>query len=162
MLYDSRETSYEPDMAELIDKEEEIVADEFGVDIETAFRIIAYRDRAVQTKQSSVFGQFISILLQSNNQPAVIYAFALAAGLDQLNGIKTETEVAKKLGCTRALISHYVIAARDLLSCQDYSFDVLKFRKRNETRQTYADNATSSFKAAKERAKQELRTKQKK
>jgi hypothetical protein len=60
--------------------------------------------------------------------------------------------VARKLGVTRALLSHYVVSWRDLLSGRDYSFDVLKFRKGNATRAKYAEQAKSPFLAAKARA----------
>lgn len=161
MLYDNQ-ASYEPDMAELIDKPEEIVADQFGVDIETAMQLLAWRANAVRQEQATVLGQFIGILLAAKNQPAVIYAFALAAGLDQLNGIKSEAEVAQKLGCTRALISHYVVAARDTLSGKHAEFDILKFRKHNDTRKTYAEQAKSPLVEAKRQARAKLQAKRKK
>ena len=148
MLYDNQ-ASYEPDMASEIDKEYEILADRFGVSIDDALQIIRWRDNAIRRHQADILGQFIGILIAAKNQPAVIYAFAIAAGLDQLNGIHSETEVAQRLGCSRALISHYVIAARDTLSGKHGDFDCTKFRKKNETRETYADMATTPLAEAK-------------
>jgi len=155
MLYDNQ-ASYEPDMAAEIDKEWEILADEWGVSIDTALEIIRWRDNAIREHQALVLGQFIGLLLTCSNQPVVIHAFALAAGLDQLNDIKTETEVAEMFGVSRALVSHYTVAARDVLSGKQGNFDVTKFRKRNETRQTYREQATDPFLEAKRKARAKI------
>jgi hypothetical protein len=144
MLYDNQ-ASYTPDMAAEIDKEWEVLADEWGISIETALEIIRWRDNAIREHQAMVLGQFIALLLTCSNQPVVVHAFALAAGLDQLNEIKTETEVAERFGVSRALVSHYTVAARDVLSGKHGDFDVTKFRKRNETREVYREKATDPF-----------------
>ena len=44
--------SYEPDMAALIDKPEEIIADEYGVSIAVALRIIADREDLARRGQA--------------------------------------------------------------------------------------------------------------
>jgi hypothetical protein len=160
MLHDNQ-ASYTPDMAADIDKEWEILADDWGVSTDTALEIIRWRDNAIREHQAIILGQFIGLLMSCKNQSVVIHAFALAAGLDQLNGIKTETEVAEQHGCTRALVSHYVIAARDLLSGKQGDFDVTKFRKRNETREVYREQATDPFLAAKKKARAKIEQEQK-
>ena len=160
MLYENQ-ASYEPDMAEMIDKEWEILADEYGLTERQAKSIVAWRDKQSTTDNASVFAGIIGLLLAANNQRAMIYALAIAMGLDQLNGIRTQTEVANKLGCTRALISHYVIAARDALAGRDWHLDCTKFRKRNDTRETYRKNATSDYLETKRRVRAEYNQKTK-
>jgi predicted transcriptional regulator len=158
MLHDYQ-ASYEPDMSAAIDKEHELIADALGVDIKTALRVVRMKERAVMEDQALLLGKVIGILLQSKNQPVALYSLAIAAGLDQLNNIKSETQVAEMFGVTRALVSHYTIGWRDLLSGKDYSFDITKIRKRNATRETYRKQATSSFLEAKAQALKELKQK---
>jgi hypothetical protein len=143
--------SYYPDMASEIDTEREIIADEYGVSLEKADRIIADRKNAHTQSEALILGQVIGLLINSKNLPVMTHALALAAGLDQLNGAHSETEVAKKLGVSKAILSHYVVGWRDLLSGKEYSFDVLKFRKRNGAREVYAEKTKSPFLEAKAR-----------
>jgi len=121
MLHDNQ-ASYTPDMAALIDTEVEIIADDLGVSLFTARKIIKMREDAVIRNQSLILARVIGLLLQSNNLPATIHALALASGLDQLNGKKSQAEIARELGVTRALISHYVVGIRDILSGKDSNF----------------------------------------
>ena len=144
--------SYEPDMAAEIDTPEEIIADELGVNLVTARKVVALIHKENQRSEALVLGQVLGLLIASNNLPVMVHALALAAGLDQINGAHSETEVAKKLGVTKSLLSHYVVGWRDLLSGREYSFDVLKFRKKNSTRAIYAEKAKSPFIEAKNRA----------
>ena len=142
MLTDGQ-ASYEPDMAELIDKEEEILADRFGVSIATARKIMAYRDIAVRHQQAQVLAQIIGLLIRSKNLPVMVHSLAIAFGLDSLNGAHSQSEIARQLGVTRALISHYVLGWRDVLAGGIGAFDCLKFRKKNSTRKKYAKQATN-------------------
>ena len=158
MLYDNQ-ASYTTDMAAEIDREYETLADEYGISIDMALQLIRWRDDSVRRNQAEVLGRFIGILLESKNQPIVIHAFALAAGLDQLNGVRTEAEIAEEFGVSRALVSHYTVAASDLLSGAESRFDITKHRKRNETRQVYAEKAKCPLKEAK-RLAWERRTKE--
>jgi predicted transcriptional regulator len=156
-------TGYWPDIAAEIDSEVEIVADEYGVDIATAKRIVAYRDGAVRQEMALIFGRVLGILIGARNLPVMVHSLALAAGLDQLNGAHSEAEVARQLGVTRSLVSHYVVGWRDVLSGgTGRGFDVTKFRKRNSTRATYAACATNPLTEAKARAvaKMKARTKE--
>ena len=98
--------SYEPDIAALIDTEEEIVADRYGVGLGMARMIIADRDNATRHNQAEVLSAIIGHLIAGNNMPAKVYSLAIAFGLDQLNGFHSQSEIARQLGCTRALISH--------------------------------------------------------
>ena len=146
------EPAYWPDIAESIDTEEEILADRFGVSIAQAQQIKAHAERKAISERSVLLGQVVGLLLNASNVPAMAHAIALAAGLDQLNGKRSQEEIAKQLGCTRALLSHYVVGVADLLSGNVHSFECLKFRKRNSARKVYAEKATDRFTAARKQA----------
>jgi predicted transcriptional regulator len=79
-------------------------------------------------------------------------AIAFAAGLDQLNGKMSQAQVARELGVTRALVSHYTVGVRDVLSGKRDTFDCTKFRKRNSSRETFRAKATDPHTAAKSAA----------
>jgi uncharacterized protein with von Willebrand factor type A (vWA) domain len=135
----------DPDMAEEIDKPEEIMAEVFGVPVATAKRILDYYELRSKRDQEEMAAMMISRIVgqlcrPGVNLPALVHSLALAAGLDSLNGIKTQSEVARKLGCTRALISHYVCAWADLLHLQ-----ITKFRKREDTRETFRQSAKAGW-----------------
>lgn len=159
MIHDNQ-ASYEPDMSDLIDQEREILADRYGVSLIVADAIIADRRGYQYRDVAAILGRIIGVLISAQNPSVMVHALALAAGLDQLNGVHSEAEVARKLGVTRALLSHYVVAWRDVLSGRNYSFDITKFRKRNSTRATYAEQTKSPFLAAKQRAIAQLNLKQ--
>lgn len=161
MIHDNQ-ASYEPDMAAAIDRADEILADRYGVTLAVARRILADRRQMEWRGVSLILGKIIGQLIASKNPAVMVHALAMAAGLDQINGAHSEAEVARKLNVTRALLSHYVVAWRDLLSGREYSFDVTKFRKRNSTRATYAEKTKSPFLAAKAKAMAQLNRKQKK
>lgn len=148
MLYD-RTGAYETDMAAAIDSPEEIAADDYGVSVEVARRILQAIQDEARRQQATVLSAVIGHLLSGNNLPAKVHALAIAFGLDQLNGFHSQSEVARSLGCTRALISHYVLGWRDVLSGDVPAFDCVKFRKHNHTRKIYADKATSQTLTAK-------------
>jgi hypothetical protein len=135
------EPSYTPDFASEIDTEEEIIADRYGVSIETARQIIKDIEDAVRQCEATKLGSIIGALISGQNLAARVHALALAFGLDQLNGFQSQSDVARKLGCTRALISHYVVGWRDILDTDNTHVDCTKFRKRNDTRKTFSESA---------------------
>jgi hypothetical protein len=141
--------SYEPDMAELIDRPEEIMADEYGVSIAVALRIIADREDLARRGQAQILASVIGLLIQSRNINVQVHALAIAFGMDQLNGAHSQSEIARELGVTRALVSHYVLAWRDVLAGGIGAFDNRTFRKRDSTRKTYAKAATDPILEAK-------------
>jgi hypothetical protein len=158
MLHENQ-ASYTPDFAAEIDTEEEIIADDLGVSLFTARKIIAMREDAVIRNQSLLSAKLIGILLDSKNMKACVHALAFATGLDQLNGKRSQAEVAREIGCTRALISHYVIAFRDMLSDEINNFDYTKYRKANSTRETYKAKATDKHTIAKDKVIKAIRAK---
>jgi predicted transcriptional regulator len=157
-VLDDNQTGYWPDYAAEIDREEETLADELGVSLEQARAFLRIRDAACRHEMAMVLGQVLGILIAAKNLPVMVHSLALAAGLDQLNGAHSEAEVARELGVTRALVSHYVVGWRDVLSGgSGRGFDITKFRKRNETRETYAEQATDPFLEAKRRVLAKIR-----
>ena len=136
-------SSYEPDMAELIDTEEEILADRYNVSLKVARMIINDRKSNGVIGAALILGNVIGVLITSKNLDVMVNALAVAAGMDQLNGAKSEKQIADELGVTRSLLSHYVVGWRDILSGKQYQFDITKIRKNNSTRETYAEQATS-------------------
>ncbi len=140
MLYEST-GSYTPDMAAEIDTPVEIAADRYGVSLKVAATILLDIDAASRRLQAETLGAVIGTLISGSNLQAKVHALAIAFGLDALNGFHSQSEIARQLGCTRALISHYVTAWRDVLAGGAGAFDCLKFRKRNSTRQTFSDKA---------------------
>ena len=141
--------SYEPDMAAMIDRPEEIIADDYGVSIAVALRIMADREDLARRGQAQLLASIIGLLIQSRNLSVQVHALAIAFGMDQLNGAHSQSEVARELGVTRALVSHYVLAWRDVLAGGIGAFDNRTFRKRQGTRQTYAKSATNPILEAK-------------
>ena len=130
-------------MAADIDKPVEIAADRYGVSLKVAELILLDIEVASRRKQAETLGVVIGTLISGSNLQAKVYALAIAFGLDALNGFHSQSEIARKLGCTRALISYYVTAWRDVLAGEAGGFDCTKFRKSNNTRQTFAANATN-------------------
>lgn len=149
---------YHHDYAGEIDQEHEILADELGITPKQAREVMAYRDKALREHQALILGRVIGLLLETSNLPVMANALAFAAGLDQLNGKRSQAQVARELGVTRALMSHYVLGVRDVLSGKRSGFDNLKFRKRNSSRKTFAAKATDPFTALKAAAIQKLKT----
>jgi len=149
--------SYEPDMAAMIDRPEEIIADEYGVSIAVALRIIADREDLARRGQAQILASVIGYIIQSRNPTLQVYALAIAFGMDQLNGAHSQSEIARELGVTRALVSHYVLQWRDILAGGVGGFDNRTFRKRNSTREIYKKSATDPVLEA----KRKLRTKRK-
>lgn len=143
--------SYEPDMAAMIDLPEEIAADDYGVTLAVARRIIVDRQDIVRRSQAEMLAKVIGLLLQNRNPNVQIHALAIAFGMDELNGAHSQSEVARELGVTRALISHYVLGWRDVLAGGIGAFDNRTFRKRQGTRKTYAKSATNPIIQAKQK-----------
>lgn len=150
---------YHHDYAGEIDQEHEVLADELGITPKQAMGVMEYRDRALREHQALILGRVIGLLLETANLPVMTHALAFAAGLDQLNGARSQSQVARELGVTRALMSHYVVGVRDVLSGKEGAFDNLKFRKRNSARETFKAKATDPFTAAKAAAIRRLKNK---
>ena len=125
------------------------LADEYGVSLAVARRILADREDLARRGQAQILASVIGLLIQSRNINVQVHALAIAFGMDQLNGAHSQSEIARELGVTRALVSHYVLAWRDVLAGGIGAFDNRTFRKRQGTRQTYAKSATDPILEAK-------------
>ena len=148
-LYEQNGGAYWPDMADELDTPEEQLADALGISLKAAGLVMAHVDGEVRKSQSLVLARVIGLLLKASNLPAMAHAIAFASGLDQLNGARSQAEVARELGVTRALLSHYTLGVRDVLSGKDSSFECTKFRKSQASRATFKAKATNPFTAAK-------------
>ena len=145
-----RQASYEPDMADLIDTEQEIMADRYGVSLGTAAKIANDMEKMQWEKTAQLLSSIFSILAGHKNLRVSVHGLLSALGADSLNGFRNQTEIAKDMGCTRALVSHYTVGWRDALSFQGFPLaDCTKFRKGNASRATYAESATNPVLKAK-------------
>jgi hypothetical protein len=144
-----RHGAFTPDMAALIDQEDEIIADELGITLHQARMVIQIRDAAAIRHQAEILAKVIGLLVRARNMPVMVHSLAIAFGLEELNGAHSQSEIARQLGVTRALVSHYVVGWRDVLAGGFGAFDCTKFRKRNDTRQIYAKSATNPVLEAK-------------
>jgi predicted transcriptional regulator len=144
------EPAYLPDYD--IDTPEDTLADELGTTPAVARKVISMLQAAEVRQQALTLGKVVGLLLETNNLPVMANAIAFAAGLDQLNGKMSQAQVARELGVTRALVSHYTVGVRDVLSGKRDTFDCTKFRKRNSSRETFRAKATDPHTAAKSAA----------
>jgi predicted transcriptional regulator len=138
-------------MASEIDSEEEIMAEELQCSIAIAARVIIKIKEAqnnVAGNSRELFARIISKLMESSNTRVSLHGLACAGGLDELNGFRSQAEIARELGCTRALVSHYTTAWTDYMSGKDAAFSVTKFRKSEKSRQVFKQKATDPFTAA--------------
>ena len=153
---DIAESAYTPDYAAELDDEASIMAESFfwyaqknipagkipipwneiKVIIEVAgqwgLEVRNQEKENLAGKSWEMLGRVIALLLGAKNLAAQVHALAFAAGLDQLNGKRSQAEIARELGCTRALISHYTVGWADVLG-----ISVTKFRKSESSRETY-------------------------
>lgn len=144
-MSDGPEPSYWPDIAFDVDKPAWILAEELCLGLEDAEKVWAWHERhlarEVEHARGEQLGRIVGLLCKpSRNIKALVRGLALAAGLDELNGTHSQSEVARELGCTRSLISHYVTAWADLLD-----LDVFKFRKVSRSRETFRCSAKKSW-----------------
>jgi hypothetical protein len=147
-------------MAEAIDTEEEIMADELGCSIAIARKVILKMREARDNHAGSsreLFAMVISKLLESSNTRVSLHGLACAGGLDELNGFRSQAEIARELGCTRALVSHYTTSWADYLSGKEAKFTITKFRKSEESREVFKSTATDPFTAEKNAALKRFR-----
>lgn len=155
---DQAESAYTPDYAAEIDDEASIMAESFFwfaqqkipvgkisipwnemkelVKVAGAWGVeVRNREREnLAGKSWEMLGRVIGLLLGAKNLAAQVHALAFAAGLDQLNGKRSQAEIARELGCTRALISHYTVGWADVLG-----ISVTKFRKSESSRETFRE-----------------------
>jgi hypothetical protein len=131
------------------DTEEERICEEFGVGPALARRIKVYKDDALAEAIDWEVAQILSKVLSDFCRPcknlrARVYGLIFAAGLDMVNGIHSQAEIAKQIGCTRALISHYTTQWADKIR-----LGVFKFRKAESSRPTFRNAQLEAWKTRK-------------
>ena len=152
---DCLSNAYTPDIASEIDTEEEIVAEELGCSLAIARKVVEKLKRQKDDHAGNsreLFARVISKLMESSNTRVSLHGLACAGGLDELNGFRSQAEIARELGCTRALVSHYTTAWTDYMSGKDAAFSVTKFRKSEKSREVFKEKATDPFTSAKQQA----------
>ena len=106
--------AFEPDMAEELDTPAEIMAEKFAIPLPTANAIHAdfartmevEVERQVAARLDEMTGFYMTG--PAKNLHAKLLGVAFSRGLARpLNGIRNMSDVARKSGCTRALISYY-------------------------------------------------------
>ena len=142
---DALDSAYTPDIAGDIDTEEEIMAEELNCSLDIARRVIEKmrqqkNDHAGNSRE--LFARVISKLMESSNTRVSLHGLACAGGLDELNGFRSQAQIARELGCTRALVSHYTTAWADYMSGKNAAFSITKFRKSEMSREILKQKAT--------------------
>ena len=133
-----REPHYFDDHAE-IDTEVDLICEKLGVGPGLARQIKEYKDAAMEESVDWEVAQILSKVLSEFTRPcknirARVYGLIFAAGLDSANSIHSQAEIAREIGCTRALISHYTTDWADKIR-----LGVFKFRKAESSRQTFRE-----------------------
>ena len=133
-----REPHYYDDMTE-IDTEVDLICERLGVEPALARQIKEYKDSAMEEGVDWEVAQILSKVLSEFTRPcknlrARVYGLIFAAGLDQANSIHSQAEVARQIGCTRALISHYTTDWADKIR-----LGVFKFRKSERSRAVFSE-----------------------
>jgi hypothetical protein len=131
-----REPHYFDDHSEL-DHEVDLICEQLGVAPGLARQIKDYKDAAVAESVDWEVAQILAKVLSEFTRPcknlrARVYGLIFAAGLDEANSIHSQAEIARQIGCTRALISHYTTDWADKIR-----LGVFKFRKAESSRQTF-------------------------
>ena len=129
---DTAESAYTPDYAAEIDGEGDELAEDFFWFVQKQIPASKMKVDWLVMREVIACARVIGLLLSAKNLAAQVHALAFAAGLDQLNGKRSQAEIARELGCTRALISHYVVGWADVLG-----LSITKFRKSEGSRATY-------------------------
>jgi biotin operon repressor len=145
-----REPCFIPDMSAELDTPAEILGEELEIDVPTAEKVLAWHEeenrRRTKRQEVDRVCVIVGVLCRPcKNGKARMASLQLALRINDCNGLHSQSELARELGCSRALISHYVTMWSDLLG-----IDVTAFRKSPGTRRTYADSARSSLQTRKQ------------
>ena len=124
-----------------VDRDEWKIAEELNLGLEEATRVLQWHQtelaRELDWEIARILSKVLSELIRPcKNIRARVYGLIFATGLDQANGLHSQAEIARELGCTRALISHYTIQWVEIIKV-----GIFKFRKSEDSRKTYKDSA---------------------
>jgi hypothetical protein len=145
-----REPHYYDDHAPL-DTEVDLICEQLGVGPALARAIKQYKDHAMAESVDWEVAQILSKVLSEFTRPcknpvARTYGLIFAAGLDEVNSCHSQAEIARKIGCTRALISHYTTVWADKIR-----LGVFKFRKSERSRSVFSEAQTLAWSKRKEK-----------
>ena len=118
-----------------------LLCDRLSIGMGLAERVQAIIDEEVEQQSDweaarKLYIVLVDICKQRKNIKAYIWGLIFATGLDSANSVHSQAEIARSLGCTRALISHYTTEWADKLK-----IGVFKFRKAEAARDSYKLNA---------------------
>lgn len=106
----------ESDVAEEIDAKSEAggIADEFGVSLQTAQRILAWHKGQIKgallSREADLLSVVVGGLLATKNIKISAAALAFASNMAAVNGLGCQSEYARKLGVSRTILSRAVVA----------------------------------------------------
>lgn len=108
------EDGYLPDFADEVDRRNPwwLIAEKFDVSEALARRIWEDQQEALSAEKEFIAAHVLSeiaseMIRPCKNPRARAFGLMFAAGLDELNGVHSQAEVARELGMTRAAISHW-------------------------------------------------------
>ena len=124
-----------------VDRPEWILAEELRLGLEEATRVLEWHQKELARELDWEIARILSKVLSELIRPcknirARVYGLIFATGLDQANGLHSQAEIARELGCSRALISHYTIHWVEIIK-----LGIFKFRKSEDSRKTFKDSA---------------------
>lgn len=136
-IAESPSASYEPDVAEKIDKPHQVFAETFDIPEATAKRILTWHRAATKEavrKQEAVFlGLIVGGLLATENPKLSAAGLAFAVGLDALNGLGSQREFAKANHISPTAVSKVTLYWRTTLR-----LPTSVFQKSDEAREKYS------------------------
>lgn len=126
------------DLAEAVDSMEDMLEEQFGISPSLADRIAGWHRSVVaeevEREKAVQLNRMASLLIRpSNDLKAVVYGLCLAAGLSDLNGVKSGADVSRALGKHRATISFWKRTWQKLLGLRNETYgknDVAKEKYR--------------------------------
>jgi hypothetical protein len=145
-----REPHYFDDHTE-IDTEVDLICEQLRVGPALARAIKDYKDASMAEAVDWEVARILSKVLSEFTRPcknlrARVYGLIFAAGLDEANSIHSQAEIARQIGCTRALISHYTTDWADKIR-----LGVFKFRKAERTRAVFSEAQKEAWSKRKEK-----------
>ena len=108
-IADSPIARVDPDIAAALDTETEIIADQFGVDLPAAARILAWHAAAMAhamlTREADLLAVVVGGLLASKNVRIASAGLAFASSMAAVNGLGSQAEYARSIGVSRTILS---------------------------------------------------------
>jgi len=143
---DKLETSYRPDMAGEIDTKAEEWAEALRLNREQCAKLILLMREHTQHESAEVAARMLIPVVTYLNEPRGnktlrYYAFLLAAGDTSITLANSYSELARRIGVTRAALSKAVIEMQEKLGLQGRN----NFQKSEQARESSREAAYSSW-----------------